>query len=183
MVGNHDEIPKDRTIQVNFESFHLGLGFSEPEDTVMSALSTAFKIKMEGTKAYKNQISGSILYIEVRDTACLPIEFITGYHASLSLGYRGNHTTETHATLAWQPAHEDHRGTCSKRNAKKDIRGAAKSLCYPTPFPAERTSLLDTSTCSTHKRPETAQQSAHELVDVCASWLVFCVFLCTTSML
>ena len=90
VVGNHDEIPKDRTIQVNFESFHLGLGFSEPEDTVMAALSTAFKIKMEGTKAYKNQISGSILYIEVRDTACLPIEFITGYHASLSLGYRGN---------------------------------------------------------------------------------------------
>ena len=83
------EIPKEKTIQVNFEPFYLG--FNEPEDSVLTALAQRYNIDFSGVKTYKNQISGSILYIEVKDEACLPIEFITSYHQPISLGYRGNH--------------------------------------------------------------------------------------------
>ena len=84
-----DEINRDVTIQVNFDPFFLG--YNEDPDNVLTALRMKHGIDVKGAITYRNEISGSILYVQVRNVSCLPNDFTSSYHAPFVLGHRGHH--------------------------------------------------------------------------------------------
>ena len=75
-------------MQINFNPFYLG--YNEDPDNIVSTLHRNYGIDVGGAKAYRNEVSGSILYIQVREASCFPPEFTTTFHAPFSLGHRGH---------------------------------------------------------------------------------------------
>lgn len=83
-----EELNRQLTIQINFNPFYLG--YNEDPDSILSKLRSDYRIDVNGAKTYRNEVSGSILYVQVREASCLPPEFTTSFHKPVSLGHRGH---------------------------------------------------------------------------------------------